>query len=112
MRNFSQIIEKLEPYHIATADLRRQLFKISTLRHTLKDLALPDQTRQTKLATALNLFTYGLALKHVLLDTAFQDLTKLTKQTTALLASRKNFPNCLKRRYLTIKPDLTTDANF
>ena len=54
---------------------------MSTLGHTLNDIALPDQTDQTD-----HNYKPTNLLAHELHDAAFPDRTKQTKQTTAPLA--------------------------
>ena len=78
---------------------------MSTLGHTLNDIALPDQTDQTD-----HSYKPTHLLAHVLHDTAFPDQTKQTKQTTAPLALTIFF-KYFDSRDQTIKPELTTDAN-
>ena len=78
---------------------------MSTLGHTLNDIALPDQTDQTD-----HNYKPTNLLAHELHDAAFPDQTKQTKQTTAPLALTIFF-KYFDSRDQTIKPEQATDAN-
>ena len=75
---------------------------MSTLGHTLNDIALPDQTDQTD-----HNYKPTNLLAHELHDAAFPDQTKQTTPPLALTIFLKYFDS----RDQTIKPEQATDAN-